>query len=28
VRWGDKRRLEVVTLRTSAEKAPPGGVPR
>ncbi len=28
VRWGEKRRLEVVTLRTSAEKAPPGGVPK
>jgi general secretion pathway protein I len=28
VRWGEKRRLEVVPLRTSAEKAPPGGVPR
>jgi general secretion pathway protein I len=28
VRWGDKRRLEVVTLRTSAEKAPPFGVPK
>ena len=28
VKWGDKRRLEVVTLRTSAEKAPPGGMPK
>ena len=28
VRWGEKRRVEIVTLRTSAEKAPPGGVPR
>jgi len=28
VRWGEKRRLEVVTLRTSAEKAPPGGMPK
>ena len=28
VRWGEKRRLEIVTLRTSAEKAPPGGVPK
>ena len=28
VKWGDKRRLEVVTLRTSAEKTPPGGVPK
>jgi len=28
VRWGEKRRIEVVTLRTTAEKTPPGGVPR
>ena len=28
VRWGEKRRVEIVTLRTSAEKAPPAGVPR
>jgi len=24
VRWGDKRGVEIVTLRTSAEKPPPG----
>lgn len=24
VRWGDRRALELTTLRTSAEKAPPG----
>lgn len=29
VRWGDKRGVEIVTLRTSAEKAPtPGARPR
>ena len=28
VRWGDKRGVEIVTLRTSATKAPPAGVPR
>jgi general secretion pathway protein I len=24
VRWGDKRAVEIITLRTSAEKPPPG----
>ena len=28
VRWGDKRGVEIVTLRTSAEKAPPAGATR